>query len=71
MKRLIPPSPAGTNVADVIGELVDEFNNPDPDNFGQGSKVDMNFTEWNWTAACGSAKTNIMQSFAAKYDCNL
>ena len=59
------------NLANVIGELVDEFNRPDPDNFGQGSKDDMNVTAWNWTAAGGSAKTNIMQSFASKYDGNL
>jgi hypothetical protein len=62
---------AGANLADVIGELVDEFNGPDPDNFGQGTKDDMNVTAWNWTAAGGSAKTNIMQSFAAKYDGSL
>jgi hypothetical protein len=62
---------SGANLANVIGDLVDEFNSPDPDNFGQGSKDDMNVTAWNWTAAGGSAKTNIMQSFAAKYDGDL
>ncbi len=64
-------TPGTGNLADVIGDLVDEFNTPDPDNFGQGSKDDMNVTAWNWTAAGGSAKTNIMQSFAAKYDGDL
>ena len=58
-------------MADVIGELVDEFNNPDTDNFVQGSKDDLNVFAWNWGAASGSAKTNIMQSFAAKYGDNI
>lgn len=66
----IPPG-STTNLADVIADMVDEFNRPDLDNFGQGTKDDMNVTAWNWTAASGSAKTNIMQSFAAKYDGNL
>ena len=57
----------GANLANVIGQLVDEFNSPDPDNLGQGTKDDMNVSFWNWTSASGSAKTNIMQSFAAKY----
>ena len=58
---------AGANLADVIGDLVDEFTSPDPENMGQGTKDDMNVTAWNWTTASGSAKTNIMQSFASKY----
>jgi len=60
-----------TSLADVVGDMVDEFNSPDTDNFAQGSKDDMNVTAWNWTSASGSAKTNIMQSFAAKYDGSL
>ena len=59
------------NSADVIGDIVDEFNLPDPDNLSQGTKDDMNVTAWHWAAASGSAKTNIMQSFAAKYGANL
>ena len=59
---------SGDNLADVIGTMADEFNSPDLDNFTQGTKDDMNVTAWNWGAASGSAKTNIMQSFAAKYD---
>jgi hypothetical protein len=66
-----PGTPGAGNLASVIGALVDEFNFPDTDNFAQGSKDDMNVTAWNWTGASGSAKTNIMQSFAAKYDGSL
>src|SRR6516164_9121525 len=61
----------GANLADVIGDLVDEFNFPDTDNLTQGSKDDQNVTAWTWGAASGSAKTNIMQSFAAKYGASL
>ena len=60
-----------TSLADVVADLVDEFNGPDPDNFTQGTKDDMNVSSWHWGAASGSAKTNIMQSFAAKYDGNI
>jgi hypothetical protein len=67
-KMTIPP---GDFLANVIGDLVDEFNLPDPDNFVQGTKDDMNVSAWNWGAASGSAKTNIMQSFASKYDDNI
>src|SRR5262245_58739021 len=59
------------NLADVIGDLVDEFNRPDPDNLVGGTKDDENVTAWHWGAASGSAKTNIMQSFAAKYGDNI
>lgn len=60
-------TPGTNNMADVIADMVDEFNRADPDNFGQGTKDDMNVSSWHWTSASGSAKTNIMQSFAAKY----
>jgi hypothetical protein len=61
----------GANLADVIGDMADEFNFPDTDNLTQGSKDDQNITAWNWGPASGSAKTNIMQSFAAKYGASL
>ena len=66
-----PATPGTGNLADVIGAMVDEFNRPDPDNFTQGTKDDMNVSNWHWGAASGSAKTNMMQSFAAKYGGNL
>ena len=65
------PTGGGNNLADVIAGMVDEFNSPDPDNFTQGTKDDMNVSSWHWGPASGSAKTNIMESFAAKYDGNL
>ena len=54
------------NLAVAIGDLVIDL--PDLDQFTQGSKDDMNVTAWHWVASgSGADKTNLYESFAAKY----
>ena len=54
------------NLAVAIGDLVIDL--PDADQFTQGSKDDQNVSAWSWTTnSGGSDKTNLYESFAAKY----
>jgi len=58
--------PGSGNLAVAIGDLVIDL--PDADQFTQGSKDDQNVTAWSWTPNDGgSDKTNLYESFAAKY----
>jgi len=59
-------TPGTGNSAVAIGDLVIDV--PDVNNFTQGTKDDQNVSFWTWTPnSGGSSKTDLYESFAAKY----